>query len=81
MKGARKVVRDFAGVLSQTKTPGIVKGGVGEWSEGSNGNLRVGEVRVDGLRLVSEIGSACEGSCWRLFVRYAGWKSFSMHVK
>lgn len=55
-------MRDFAGVFSQTKTPGIVKGGVGEWSEGSNRDLGVGEVRVDGLRLVSEISSACEGS-------------------
>lgn len=58
-------MRDFAGVLSQTKTPGIVEGGVGEWSEGSNRDLGVGEVRVDGLKLVLEISSACERSCQR----------------
>lgn len=52
---------DFAGVLSQTESPCIVESRVGEWSEGSNRDLGVGEVRVDGLEVLSEVILVYEG--------------------
>lgn len=52
LKRAREVVCDFAGVLSKAVAPGVVEGFVGEWSEGCCGNFGVGEVGVDGLRIM-----------------------------
>lgn len=55
-------MRDFAGVISQAEAPCIVESRVGEWSEGSNRDLGLGEVCVDGLKVLSEVILVYEGS-------------------
>jgi hypothetical protein len=54
LQRAREIVGYFAGVLAQAKAPGVMKGGVGEGTQGGDGDLGVGEVGVDDLMEVLE---------------------------